>query len=155
MKRIGMPRRSIGVITLLVMSVGSAVGGEFFESEGLALRGHDPVAYFDRNRPLRGLPEHSVVFRGSTFRFVSRANRDAFAADPTRYAPRYGGFCAYGVAHGYKAETDPAAFSIVDGRLYLNYNGEVRELWQADIPGAVAAGDRNWPTVSSQHKVYR
>jgi YHS domain-containing protein len=97
--------------------------------------------------------EYTVEYKGSTFRFVSRANRDAFAADPEKYAPQYGGFCAFGTARGYKASTDPVAFTVVDGKLYLNYNRDVQKQWRADIPGFVAKADKNWPAVSRQSKV--
>ena len=131
----------------------SAWAGEYFEKGGVALRGFDPVAYFSDNKPVKGLPEHVAEHKGSVFQFASKANRDAFVADPARYAPQYGGFCAYGLAGGYKAATDPAAFSIVDGKLYLNYNGAVQKRWTADVPGYIGKADRQWPAVSSQTKV--
>ena len=117
-----------------------AVAGEFFEPGGLAIRGTDPVAYFKENRPVKG----------SVFRFASAANRDAFAAAPERYAPQYGGFCAYAAALGYKASIDPDAFTIVDGKLYLNYNKATEALWRKDIPGYIRKGDANWPAVSKK-----
>lgn len=137
------------------MGAGAAnAAGEFFEKDGVALRGHDPVAYFKENRPLKGKPEFQLELQGSVFHFVSAANRDAFAADPASYAPQYGGFCAFGIASGYKAAIDPAAFSIVDGKLYLNYNRDVQKLWSADVPGFIARADRNWPAAKSQSKVH-
>jgi YHS domain-containing protein len=130
-----------------------AWAGEFFEKDGAALRGYDAVAYLKENKPVKGSAEYAVEYKGSTFRFVSRANRDAFAADPEKYAPQYGGFCAFGTARGYKASTDPVAFTVVDGKLYLNYNRDVQKQWRADIPGFVAKADKNWPAVSRQSKV--
>jgi YHS domain-containing protein len=131
----------------------SAWAGEFFEKEGVALRGHDPVAYFADQKPIKGFPEFKAQHQGSTFFFASKANRDAFVADPAKYAPQYGGFCAFGMAGGYKAATDPAAFTVVDGKLYLNYNREVQKQWSSDIPGFVGKADKNWPSVSKQTKV--
>ena len=87
-------------------------------------------------------------------RAQSKANRDAFAADPARYAPQYGGFCAFGMAGGYKAAGDPVAFSVVDGKLYLNYNRDVQKQWTTDVPGFVSKADRNWPAVSNQTEVH-
>jgi hypothetical protein len=87
------------------------------------------------------------------FHFATQANRDAFAADPARYAPQYNGFCAFGVAGGYKAAIDPAAFTVVDNKLYLNYNKDVQKKWSADIPGFVAKAEKNWPKVAAQTKV--
>ena len=80
-------------------------------------------------------------------------SRDAFAAEPERYAPQYGGFCAFGMAAGYKAAVDPVAFSVVNGKVYLNYNREVQKQWSADVPGFVSKADRQWPVVSKQTKV--
>lgn len=127
--------------------------GEFFGKDGAALRGYDAVAYFNDRKPVKGLAEHKADYKGSTFYFVSKANHDAFAADPARYAPQYGGFCAFGMSGGYKAATDPAAFTIVDGKLYLNYNRDVQKQWSADIPGFIVKADKNWPVVSTQIKV--
>jgi YHS domain-containing protein len=130
-----------------------AWAGEFFEKDGVALRGHDPVAYFSENKPVRGSPEHKAEYQGSTFYFANKTNRDAFVAHPPRYAPQYGGFCAFGMASGYKAATDPAAFSIIDGKLYLNYNRDVQKQWSANRPGFIAKAEKNWPTASKQIKV--
>jgi YHS domain-containing protein len=127
--------------------------GEFFEKHGVALRGYDAVAYFSDKKPVKGLAEHKADYKGSTFHFASKANRDAFVADPTKYAPQYGGFCAFGMSGGYKAATDPAAFTIVDGKLYLNYNRDIQKQWSADIPGFVVKADKNWPVVSNHTKV--
>jgi YHS domain-containing protein len=152
--------RFLGTLILaLGVAVGCAAreeatgGGAFYATEGVAIAGYDPVAYFLDGRPVKGLPEHRAEYKGSVFHFASRAHRDAFAAEPARFAPRYDGFCAFGVARGYKAKIDPAAFSIVDGRLYLNYDLEVREEWSRDIPGLVAKADRNWPRVEGQTRV--
>ena len=124
------------------------------DAKGVGLKGHDPVAYFTDSRATKGKAEFMLEHRGSVFHFASAANRDAFAADAAKYAPQYGGFCAFGVAGGYKAAIDPAAFSIVDGKLYLNYNREVQRQWSADVPGFIARADRNWPTAKSQSKVH-
>lgn len=143
------------IITLAAVFVLSAPAwaGEFFEKDGAALRGYDAVAYFIDEEPVKGLAEHKADYKGSAFHFASKANRDAFVAEPQKYAPQYGGFCAFGISGGYKAATDPAAFNVVDGKLYLNCNRDVQKQWSGDIPGFVAKADKNWPTVSSQTKV--
>lgn len=112
---------------------------------GPALRGYDAVAYFTENKPVQGIAEFSFSYHGVAWHFVSAAHRDAFAAQPERYAPQYGGYCSYAVARGYTADGDPLAWKIVNGKLYLNYNLEVRELWEKDIPGNVEKANRNWP----------
>jgi YHS domain-containing protein len=147
-----LPRLLIATVTLLLL-VGPAWAGEFFEKGGVALRGYDAVAYFSDKKPVKGLTEHKAEYKGSTFHFASKQNRDAFVADPAKFAPQYGGYCAFGAAGGYKAATDPAAFTIVDGKLYLNFNRDIQKQWSADIPGFVVKADKNWPTVSSQTKV--
>ena len=130
-----------------------ALAGDFFEKDGAAIRGYDPVAYFNAGKPVKGSSAHAAQHGGSTFHFASQSNRDAFVANPARYAPQYNGFCAFGVAGGYKAAIDPAAFTIVGGKLYLNYDQGIRSKWSADIPGYVGKADRNWPNVSRQSKV--
>jgi YHS domain-containing protein len=140
-------------ITVLLALAASAEAGEFFEKEGVAIRGYDPVAYFTEGRPAKGASQYMAAHKGSTFHFASAANRDAFIANPTRYAPQYGGFCAFGTAGGYKAAIDPAAFTIVEGKLYLNYNSQVQAKWSSDIPGYVKTADAKWPEVMKQVKV--
>lgn len=144
----------LSAILIALMHLTPAWAGEYFEKDGVALRGHDPVAYFSDNKPVMGSSEHQAQHQGSTFYFANKGNRDAFVADPARYAPQYGGFCAFGVAGGYKAATDPAAFSIVEGKLYLNYNREIQKQWSADRPGFIAKADKNWPAASKQTKVH-
>lgn len=135
-------------------AVGSvAWAGEYFEKDGVAIRGTDPVGYFKDGKPVKGSAEHRFEHKGSVFLFASKANRDAFAAEPDRYAPQYGGYCAFGTSGGNKAAIDPAAFTVRDGKLYLNYNRDVQKQWSADVPGHVAKADRNWPAVSKQTKV--
>lgn len=131
----------------------SIQAGEFFERNNLAIDGYDPVAYFTEQKPVRGSSEFRSDFQGSTFQFASAAHRDAFAADPSKYAPQYGGYCAFGMAKGYKAKIDPAAFTVVRDRLYLNYSESVRTRWLSDIPMYIQKADANWPEVRGQAKV--
>ena len=118
----------------------------FSDRDG-AIRGYDPVAYFDQKGPVKGAKQFSHPWRGATWYFASAENRDKFAAEPERYAPRYGGYCAYAVAQGYTADIDPSAWSIVDGKVYLNYSLGVRERWSKDIPGYIRKADASWPEV--------
>ena len=145
-------RQTAAALVVAVLAAGASAG-EFFEKNGVALRGYDPVAYFADGQPVRGAAAYKAEYRGSTFHFASQANRDAFVADAAKYAPQYGGFCAYGAASGYKAAIDPAAFSVVDGKLYLNYDRTVQKEWKKDVPGFIAKANKNWPTVSTQTKV--
>lgn len=143
---------STTICQIMLLSV-NAYAGEFFERNNLAIDGYDPVAYFTEMKPVKGSPEFRSDFEGSTFQFVSAAHRDAFAADPPKFAPQYGGFCAYGTAKGQKATIDPAAFTVVRDKLYLNYSETVRSLWLSDIPGYVQKADANWPEVRKQTTV--
>ena len=116
-----------------------------FSSRGKAIRGYDMVAYFTEGRPVEGSRDFTFRWQDATWHFASAANRDAFAADPEKYAPRYGGYCSWAVSQGYTASTDPQAWRIVEGKLYLNYSQSVQSRWEKDIPGNIAKGDRNWP----------
>jgi hypothetical protein len=84
------------------------------------------------------------------WRFSSAARRDAFAKEPDRYAPQYGGFCAYGVSEGHTAPIDPEAWSIIDGKLYLNYDKQVREDWKKDTEARIRKADQNWPKLAGK-----
>ena len=118
-----------------------------FAVDGVALRGYDPVAYFTEGKPVKGDPAISLQWKGAAWHFASAANRDAFKAAPEKYAPQYGGYCAFGTAQGYAVQTEPDAWKIVEGKLYLNYNQSVRTRWEQDIPGFIGAADKNWPRV--------
>ena len=120
-----------------------------FTDGGKAIRGYDPVAYFTEGKPVKGKPLFTHDYDGATWQFASEANRDAFAADPARYAPQYGGYCAWAVSQGYTASIDPDAWKIVDGKLYLNYSRSVQRRWERDIPGHIAKADSNWPSVKT------
>lgn len=111
---------------------------------GLALDGYDPVAYQTEQRAMRGSPAFTASHEGAVYRFVSAASQATFEAGPARYVPAYGGYCAYGMARGYRAKIDPRAFTVVDGRLYLNYSLEVRDRWSKDITGYLQKADANW-----------
>ena len=114
---------------------------------GTAIEGYDPVAYFTEGRPVEGASAFSHDWMGATWYFASAENRDRFAAKPESYAPQYGGYCAWAVAHGYTAKIDPEAWKIVDGKLYLNYSKDVQADWAEDIPGNISKGDANWPKI--------
>jgi YHS domain-containing protein len=139
------------ILVALLLTVACAVQAQTnVDSSGLALKGYDPVGYFTEKKPLAGKTEFTAQHEGATYRFASAANRDAFAAAPQKYAPQYGGYCAFGVAGGYKAPIEPDAWTVVDGKLYLNYNRSVRSTWSSDIPGFIGKADANWPTVRSK-----
>ena len=119
-----------------------------FAVDGLAIRGTDPVAYFREGRAVAGEAAHEAEWNGARWRFANAANRDAFTAEPARFAQRYGGFCAWAVAaKGELYSTQPENWSIVDGKLYLNFNDAIQAKWEADSPGFIAEADRRWPEI--------
>lgn len=114
---------------------------------GTAIDGTDPISYFTEGRPVEGDANITHDWNGATWRFTSVENRERFVASPEKYAPQYGGYCAWAVSQGYTASTDPEAWSIVDGKLYLNYSKSVQKRWEGDVPRHIASGDKNWPDV--------
>ena len=120
----------------------------YHSTNGIAIKGYDPVAYFSLQKATAGYKEFSYEWSGTRWLFSSQANLDAFKADPQKYAPQYGGFCAYGVSENHKSPTDPNAWTVTDGKLYLNYSLKVKELWSKDIPGRIQKANGFWPTLN-------
>jgi YHS domain-containing protein len=114
-------------------------------NNGIALRGHDPVGYFTQGKPVKGEASYAHEWMGATWHFATAANRDTFAKDPERYAPQFGGYCAWAVSQGYTAAADPAAWSIVNDKLYVNYNKDVQKKWEKEQAELIRAAERNWP----------
>ncbi|WP_026308561.1 YHS domain-containing (seleno)protein [Spirosoma spitsbergense] len=139
------------LLTLLMLSVTLSFGQEaaVFSSDNQAIRGYDPVAYFTENKPVKGNPNYSYTHKETNWLFASAANRDAFKADPDRYMPQYGGYCAYGLSQGHKAPTDPEAWTIVDDKLYLNYNPKVKTKWVQRQADNIQQADQNWPKLKN------
>ena len=136
------------LLCLTTPSVGEAKDEIYTNWRGLAIRGYDPVAFFKDGTPIEGSKEFELTWKEAKWRFASAENRDLFEADPERYAPQYGGYCAWAVAQGSTASVDPKnAWEIVEGKLYLNYNTDIQEKWAKDIPGNIAKADANWPGV--------
>ncbi len=139
------------VAAILAVLAGSAFAAKdkVFAADGLAIRGYDPVAYFTEGKPVKGTSAHATSWNGATWQFSSAGNLAKFEADPGKYAPQYGGYCAWAVSQGYTASIDPSAWKIVDGKLYLNYSSGVQSRWQKDIPGNISKANGNWPGVLS------
>ena len=108
-----------------------------------AVGGYDAVSYFS-GKPVEGTDAFTLEFKGATWKFASAANLAAFKADPAKYAPQYGGHCAWAAANNYRFAGDPKVWKIVGGKLYLNYNRDVQVKWEKDIPGLIAKGNANW-----------
>ena len=117
-------------------------------SDEIAIRGYDPVGYFTQSKPVKGKPEFSTNWKGVNWHFSSAENLGKFVADPEKYAPKYGGYCAYAVANGSTAKTVPEAWTIHDGKLYLNYSLGIKARFDEDKSGYIEKADRNWPEVA-------
>lgn len=113
----------------------------------VAIAGFDSVSYHD-GEPTQGEARHNHFWNGAVWYFSSAENRDRFAADPASYAPAYDGYCAWAASQAYKAPGDPNVWEIVDGTLYLQVHERAQELWEADVPGHIAAGNENWPRIN-------
>ena len=119
------------------------------ESGGVAMHGYDPVAYHRDNRPAKGSASHAATHDDVVYWFETAENREAFLQSPDTYAPAYGGWCAYGVRVGRKFDTDPDAFRIINGRLYLYLDQGTQKVWEDDIARNIAIADRIWPSIRS------
>jgi YHS domain-containing protein len=131
---------------------GSAVAGSSASpvavvntTDGLALKGYDPVAYFTDGQPTKGADKYSFQWKGVTYRFASAENLQRFKADPEKYLPQYGGYCAYAMSLDRIADIDPSRWAIVGGKLYLNNGFLAQHLWSLNKSRNIASADRNWP----------
>ena len=142
------------IIIALVASVTTleAQKSEVYATDDGAIRGYDPVAYFTESKPVKGKPEFKLEWQGQPWYFSSATNLAVFKASPETYAPQYGGYCAFGMSRGYKASTEPQAWTIVDKKLYLNYSRSVQEDWNKQRQHFIQKADDNWPTVKSKEK---
>lgn len=114
---------------------------------GSAIDGYDPVAYFKESKAVEGSKDYVHEWNDAKWYFSSAENKADFIADPEKYAPQYGGYCAWAVSQGYSAPTDPKAWHIEDDKLYLNYNKDVQTNWLKDAPGHIKSADKNWPDI--------
>ncbi|MEG9861214.1 MAG: YHS domain-containing (seleno)protein [Parvularculales bacterium] len=137
-----------GLAVSLTPDIG--VSGGINTKDHVAVEGADVVAYFTQGKVTTGSKAYEYVWHGATWRFASEENRDVFAAHPEKYAPQYGGYCAYAISRGYTAPIDPEAWTIVDGNLYLNYSKGVRKEWEQDVSGNIVLGDKNWHGIYSE-----
>ena len=140
-----MPRFLLPCLLAALLLPAAALAGEAqFQVGGIALGGWDPVSYFADGAAARGKSRYRLEYNGATWHFASESHRDRFAANPGRYAPRYGGFCAYAVSQGQLVPVDPHAWTIHRDRLYLNYSTRVRAAWRADLEHHLELADENW-----------
>lgn len=141
-------KASVATAIMLASVVSFAVDIDANADEnGLAIKGYDTVAYFTMDKPVMGNAEFTAQHKNSTYQFVNAKHRDLFIADTAKYAPQFGAFCAMGVRMGLKFDTDPTAWRIVEGKLYLNLNKDVQKAWLRDVPGNLKIAEKNWPEI--------
>jgi YHS domain-containing protein len=151
--KVGIAARFTGLIVLVVSSLlvpaaawsKDPVNTTLFGNK--AIHGYDPVAYFTDGKPVQGKEDLELEWMGAKWRFATAEHLASFKKAPETYAPQYGGYCAYAVSQGRLVDIDPNAWSIVDGKLYLNYDLDIQKTWQQDIPGYVMKADKNWPGI--------
>ena len=115
-----------------------------------AIKGADVVAYYSLEPGedyVKGKKDITHEYKGATWHFSTEENRDLFAANPEKYLPQYGGYCAFAVSHGFTKSVNPNYWHIVDGKLYLNYNFFADRKWRKDRDAAILRADKNWPAV--------
>jgi len=139
-------------LTLAFAFASSALAASEFnvDANGLGLKGYDPVAYFEEGTAVPGSADYTATNDGVTYQFASAEHRDAFTANPDKYSPQFGGFCAMAAAMGKKFDVEPEAFRVVDGKLYLNVNKKVQAKWLEDVPGNIAKAEQNWPNIKDK-----
>ena len=146
MKIFNIIKKTVAAVFFLTSSVSFAADIDAnADVNDIAIKGYDTVAYFTMGKPVLGSSEFTANYKNATFYFVSANNRDTFNANKAKYAPQYGGYCAMGAALNLKFDTDPTAWKIVDGKLYLNLNKDVQGAWSRDIPGNIVKSEENWP----------
>ena len=141
-------KRSLLVGLLFLFAATTAWAADpVYTSRGVAIKGYDAVAYHLDEKPTKGSGDFAYSWNGATWHFASAKNRELFAGDPDKYAPAYGGWCAYAMARGSTAKIDPNAFTLHDGRLFLNYSPGIQKKWLAKRDRFIADADKNYPEV--------
>lgn len=147
-------RRALALFAALAVLFGLAGAAHAAKPEiytgvlsNVAAGGYDVVAYFDQSAPVKGSAAFKTEYKGAEWRFSTAANLEKFKASPEAFAPRYGGYCAWAAAQGYTAPGNPNYWSLVDGKLYLNYDAKVQTDWLKDVPGFIAKANANWPGI--------
>ena len=145
------PSLALATLVGLLLAPSAVLAADPIYTSGLfgpvAISGADPVGYFEEGKYVEGAKAFEAEWQGATWRFASAGNRNAFLADPDKYAPQFGGYCAYAVAHGNTVSSDPEAFTIVADKLYLNYSMGIQKKWLANRDEFIRKANENWPGV--------
>lgn len=137
-------RIAIVILGLVLAGCTSLGNAPVYQDDGVAIEGFDTVAYFEQNKAIKGDNNYSHAYKGLIWNFSSEDNRNKFKQNPERFTPEYGGYCAYAMSKGLVVSSDPEAYTLHQGKLYLNYSFSVRNTWRKDIPGYLAKSEVNW-----------
>lgn len=143
-------KKVLAILALVILSVSCKSpepSGEIYAPGNKAINGYDVVGFFKDSKPVMGSDTYTYNWKGANWKFASQENLDAFKATPEKYAPQYGGYCAYGTAEGHKAPTKPETFTVADGKLYFNYNLDVKKEWDKDQATLIQKADTAWVRV--------
>jgi YHS domain-containing protein len=135
------------VAFIAACSTSTKKGAEIFQKDGAAIGGYDPVAFFTESKATKGTADYSFNWKEANWQFASQQNLDSFKASPEKYAPQYGGYCAYGTAEGHKAPTEADTWTILNGKLYFNYNQDVKAMWDKDRAKYIEQANGNWQKI--------
>lgn len=138
------------IFILLTGWAASAQSVEIFAPSGKAIKGYDAVAFFKVQRPVMGADSLAYTYRQAQWLFFSRENLEAFKANPEKYIPQYGGYCAYGTAQGHKSPTEAGTWTIVNDRLYFNYSEKVKSIWMKDQQALIEKADKQWGEIKDK-----
>jgi YHS domain-containing protein len=139
------------VVLLHLSTIGAmAQRSEIYAPGGKAISGYDPVAFYTAASPVKGMDSLAYNWKGSVWLFANRQDLRSFSANPEKYAPQYGGYCAYGAAQGHKASSEIDTWTVVNGKLYFNYNGKIKGLWVKDQQEMIRTADKQWPAIKDK-----
>lgn len=140
----------IAVALILFVAPAFAQSSQVFQTDAGAIKGYDPVDFFKAGKPVMGKKEYSYEWHGAKWYFSSSDNLKAFKKDPEKFAPQYGGYCAYGTSEGHKAPTETETWTVVNNKLYFNYNKDVQSEWKKDQKTRIEKADKIWPTIKDK-----
>lgn len=145
-------RKLLIAVLLLLSTIGhtNAQQSEIFAPEGKAIKGYDPVAFFKEAKAVKGTDKFSYTWKGVQWGFSSQEHLEDFRTAPEQYAPQYGGYCAYGTAQGHKAPTETGTWTIINNKLYFNYNGKVKEVWMKKHEELIGEADKRWKEIKDK-----
>jgi hypothetical protein len=137
----------VTMVFISLLSVASAQKSPIYAPKGVAVDGYDAVAFFTQGKPVKGSSLYALNWSGAQWLFADKADLESFQKAPEKYAPQYGGYCAYAAAKGHKASTEVDTWAIVNGKLYLNYDQGVKSTWNKNQAAYIESANKNWPQI--------